>query len=92
MPYRNTMASASPTLDTEMEIRQIHGQKKQYLSLLLLGDEQKKMIDRTKTDVHSLGEWRVNGALRHIGAWHDAFNVKEGDPMFLPAEERVSIW
>ena len=34
------------TLDTEMEIRQIHGQKKQYLDLLLLGDEQEEMIDR----------------------------------------------
>lgn len=51
-----------------------------------------EVLNRTKSDVHSLGEWRVNGALRHIGAWHDAFNVKEGDPMFLPAEERVSIW
>ena len=51
-----------------------------------------EVLNRTKTDVHSLGEWRVNGALRHIGAWYDAFDVKEGDPMFLPAEERVSIW
>ena len=51
-----------------------------------------EVLNRTKSDVHALGEWRVNGALRHIGAWHDAFNVKEGDPMFLPAEERVSIW
>ncbi|MCM1373357.1 MAG: GNAT family N-acetyltransferase [Bacteroides sp.] len=29
-----------------MEIRQIHEQKKQYLDLLLLGDEQEDMIDR----------------------------------------------
>ena len=46
----------------------------------------------TKMDVHSLGEWRVNGALPQIDAWYDAFGIKEGDPMFLPKEERVAIW
>ena len=46
----------------------------------------------TKMDVHSLGEWRVNGALPQIDAWYEAFNVTEKDPMFLPKEERVSIW
>ena len=42
--------------------------------------------------MHSLGEWRVNGALPQIGAWYEAFNVTEKDPMFLPVEKRVSIW
>ncbi len=51
-----------------------------------------EVLSRTKSDVHALGEWRVNGALKHIGAWYDAFNVTENDPMFLPVEERVSIW
>ena len=46
----------------------------------------------TKMDVHSLGEWRVNGALPHIGAWYEAFGVTEADPMFVPETERVSIW
>ena len=46
----------------------------------------------TKMDPHSLGEWRVNGALPHINAWYEAFNVTEKDPMFLPVEKRVSIW
>ena len=46
----------------------------------------------TKMDVHSLGEWRVNGALPHIGAWYEAFGVTEADPMFVPEAERVSIW
>ena len=51
-----------------------------------------EVLNRTKSDVHSLGEWRVNGALPQIGAWYEAFNVTEKDPMFLPAEKRVSIW
>ena len=46
----------------------------------------------TKSDPHSLGRWRVNGALPHIQAWYDAFDIQEGDPMFVPAEKRVSIW
>ena len=46
----------------------------------------------TKMDVHSLGEWRVNGALPQIDAWYEAFNITEKDPMFLPKAERVSIW
>ena len=46
----------------------------------------------TKMDVHSLGEWRVNGALPQIDAWYDAFGITEKDPMFVPKAERVSIW
>ena len=51
-----------------------------------------EVLNRTKSDVHSLGEWRVNGALPQIGAWYEAFNVTEKDPMFLPVAKRVSIW
>lgn len=53
-------------------------------------DEQIRL--QTKSDSHSLGRWRVNGALPQIGAWYDAFGIKEGDPMYLAPEKRVSIW
>jgi putative endopeptidase len=46
----------------------------------------------TKSDPHSLGKWRVNGALPHIQAWYDAFNIKPTDPMYVKPENRVSIW
>ena len=52
-------------------------------------DEQIRL--QTKSDPHSLGRWRVNGALPQIGAWYDAFGIKEGDPMYLAPEKRVSI-
>ena len=42
--------------------------------------------------MHSLGRWRVNGALPQIDAWYEAFGITESDPMYLPKEERVSIW
>ncbi len=46
----------------------------------------------TKTDVHSLGKWRVNASLRNLEDFYTAFDVKEGDAMYMPVEERVVIW
>jgi putative endopeptidase len=46
----------------------------------------------TKSDPHSLGRWRVNGALPHIDAWYDAFNIKPGDKMYIPKENRLLLW
>ncbi len=51
-----------------------------------------EILNRTKTDVHSLGKWRVNGALPHINAWYEAFGITESDPMFLPQYKRMVIW
>lgn len=51
-----------------------------------------EILNRTKSDPHSLGRWRVNGALPHIQAWYEAFNVTEESPMYLAPEKRVSIW
>ena len=48
--------------------------------------------NRTKSDPHSLGRFRVNGALPHIDMWYDAFNVKEGDKLFVPKTERLPLW
>jgi putative endopeptidase len=52
----------------------------------------KEILRRTKEDVHSLGEWRVNGQLPGIEAFHKAFDVKEGDPMYLPEDQWTKIW
>ncbi len=46
----------------------------------------------TKSDVHSLSRWRVNGTLPHIDAWYEAFGITENDPMFVPADKRLKIW
>lgn len=47
---------------------------------------------RTKIDPHSLGKWRVNAALRNIAPFYAAFDIKEGDPMFMAPTDRVVIW
>lgn len=47
---------------------------------------------RTLNDPHSLGKWRVNGALMHINAFYEAFGIKAGQPMFLPESQRLDLW
>ena len=44
------------------------------------------------TDPHSPEKFRVNGPLRNVDAWYKAFDVKPGDKLYLPPEERVHIW
>ena len=51
-----------------------------------------EILNRTKSDPHSLGRWRVNGALPHIAAWYDAWNVTEDSPLYVAPENRVHIW
>ena len=51
-----------------------------------------EILNRTKSDPHSLGRWRVNGALPHINAWYEAWNVTEASPLYLAPANRVSIW
>ena len=48
--------------------------------------------NRVKRDPHALGKWRVNGALPHVDAWYKAFNVKKGDKMYIPENERLQLW
>ena len=51
-----------------------------------------EILQRTKSDPHSLGRWRVNGALPHINAWYEAWGVTPESPMYIAPENRVSIW
>ena len=53
-------------------------------------DEEKRLL--TVGDVHSLGDNRVNVSLRNIEPFFEAFDIKEGDPLFRPVSERVVIW
>ena len=48
--------------------------------------------NRTKSDPHALGKWRVNGALPQIDTWYEAFNITENDPMYIAPEKRVNVW
>lgn len=44
------------------------------------------------TNPHSPARWRVNGPLMNFTPFYNAFNVKEGDTMFKPETERITVW
>ncbi|NCP14414.1 MAG: M13 family metallopeptidase [Sphingomonadales bacterium] len=48
--------------------------------------------NRLVTDSHSPEEYRVNGVVRNLDEWYEAFGVKPDDALYLPPEERVRIW
>lgn len=47
---------------------------------------------RLMTDSHSPSHFRAMGTPRNIPAFYEAFDLKEGDKMFLTEDERVKIW
>ena len=47
---------------------------------------------RIATDPHSPAVYRTNGAVRNVSEFYEAFDVQEGDALYLPPEERVKIW
>jgi putative endopeptidase len=53
---------------------------------------EEELRNRVVTDPHAPGEFRANGAVRNMDAWHEAFAVKEGDKLFLAPQKRVKIW
>ena len=46
---------------------------------------------RIATDGHAPGQYRAL-TVRNMDAWYKAFDVKEGDKLYLPPEKRVKVW
>ena len=51
-----------------------------------------EILNRTKTDEHSLSRWRVNGILPHVDAWYEAFGIAPNDDLYISPEKRVNLW
>ncbi|MFD0360388.1 M13 family metallopeptidase [Nocardia sp. GCM10030253] len=49
-------------------------------------------IRRLAVDPHSPPEFRCNAVVRNIDSFHEAFDVKPGDSLYLEPAERVRIW
>ena len=49
-------------------------------------------ITRVSTDPHSPNEFRANQVVKNLDAFHEAYDTKSGDPMWLEPKERVTIW
>jgi putative endopeptidase len=47
---------------------------------------------RVLSDPHSPPEFRINGIVRNVDAWYDAFKVAPGDKLYLPPASRVHLW
>lgn len=63
-----------------------------YANLWAANIREEQIRKETKSDPHSLPEWRVNGALPHIDAWYKAFGITDKDAMFLPEDKRLKLW
>jgi putative endopeptidase len=50
------------------------------------------MINQVKVGPHSPPQFRINGTVRNLNEWYTAFDVKPGDKLYLPPEQRVRIW
>ncbi|GHC45335.1 M13 family metallopeptidase [Ulvibacter litoralis] len=48
--------------------------------------------NQIKTDPHSPGRFRATEPLKNVDAFYEAFDIKEGDPMYVAPENRVRIW
>lgn len=63
-----------------------------YARLWAANMREAEKIRLTNIDEHSLGRNRINGALKNIPSFYEAFQVKDGDAMWLPEGERAVIW
>lgn len=50
------------------------------------------LANQVKTDPHTPGRWRATEPLKNVDAFYKAFNITEGDAMFVAPEKRVRIW
>jgi putative endopeptidase len=86
------------SLDGKPEPEKIDGftwQQRFYLSWAQVWHNNIKdeaLRNRLQTDPHSPARYRINGPLKHLNDFYEAFHVKEGDKMWIPEEERILIW
>lgn len=90
LAYLNSLNGKTPT-----PIDGFSNEQRFYLGYATLWGQNirpEEILRLTKIDPHSLGKWRVNAALRNIDTFYQAFDIKEGDPMYMMPADRVVIW
>ncbi|MCP5475482.1 MAG: M13 family metallopeptidase [Rhodanobacteraceae bacterium] len=50
------------------------------------------LVNQLQADPHSPPRYRINGPLRNLNEWYQAFDVQPDDALYLKPEERVRIW
>ncbi|HRN99757.1 MAG TPA: M13-type metalloendopeptidase, partial [Flavobacterium sp.] len=55
-------------------------------------EREESLRNQVASDPHSPALFRINGTVRNIPEFYEAFNVKPGDSLYLAPEKRVKIW
>lgn len=69
--------------------------QKFFLSMALYNAEnqrEQKLREQVLTDPHAPAKFRVNGVLKNVDRFYDAFQINPNDPMYLAPDERAKIW
>jgi predicted metalloendopeptidase len=87
--HRSLHGKQAPVLDG------LSGDQRYFLSWAQVWRELSRdeaLRTQVMSNPHSPAKYRVNGVVRNVDAWYQAFDVKPGDKLYLPPEERVHIW
>jgi putative endopeptidase len=71
------------------------GDQRFFLSWAQIWREKQRDEDlrsRVTSDPHSPSQFRIDGVVRNIDRWYDAFDVRQGQKLYLAPDERVRIW
>ena len=50
------------------------------------------VVNQVKTDPHSPAQYRAFAPIINLDAFHEAFQTKEGDKLYVPKDKRIVIW
>lgn len=88
--YRKSLAGKpSPVIDG------LTGEQRLYIGWAVKFrtlQREEAAIVQLKSDPHSPGEFRVKGTLANQAGFYEAFDIKPGDKMYRPPEQRVKLW
>jgi len=55
-------------------------------------DREEALRSQVASDPHSPSKFRINGVVRNIPEFYEAFDIKKTDSLYLAPEKRVKIW
>jgi putative endopeptidase len=79
----------APVLDGTTGLQRFFMGRAQHRKQL---QREQALRNQVMTGPHSPARYRINGPARNMDAWYEAFNVQPEDALYLPPEERVTIW
>jgi predicted metalloendopeptidase len=90
MAYHRSLAGRpAPVIDgMSGDERFFYGYAQAYRSK----SRESALLAQIRSNPHAPAEARVNGAVRNHPAFYSTFGVRPGDGMYLPPEQRVSLW